>query len=59
MIYATPFDNDTKQPTGPSSPMHVDTLEAAEKLIPALPIKRTNKTIIYKGLCLSHIRFAL
>lgn len=58
MIYATPFDNKTKQPTGPSSPMHVNTLAEAEKLIPALVVHRTKNTIIYKGLCLSHIRFS-
>ena len=59
MIYATPFDNKTKQTTGPSSPMHVETLAEAEKLIPALVLTRTKNTLIYEGLCLSHISFSI
>lgn len=59
MIYATPFNNKTKKATGPSSPMHVDTLAEAEKLIPALVLTRTKNTIIYDGLCLSPIRFSI
>lgn len=59
MIHATPFDNKTKRPLAASTPMHCNTLDEAAALIPALPIKRTKNTIIYEGLCLSWIRFAL
>ena len=64
MIYATPFDNRTKKPLAASTPLHVETLAEAEKLIPGVPVVRTKNTLIYEQigdsrLCLSHIRFAL
>jgi hypothetical protein len=64
MIYATPFDNKTKQALAASTPLHVETLAEAEKLIPGVPVVRTKNTLIYEQtgntrLCLSWIRFAL
>ena len=64
MIYATVFDKNTKQPLGASTPLHVETLAEAEKLIPGAPVVRTKNTLIYEQigdsrLCLSWIRFSL
>ena len=64
MIYATPFNNTTKEATGPSTPLHVFTLDAAEVIFPNKPISRTKNTLIYEQfgdtrLCVSWIRFKI
>ena len=62
MIYATPFNNTTKEATGPSTPLHVFTLDAAAAMFPDKPVSRTKNTLIYEQigdtrLCVSWIRF--
>lgn len=62
MIYATPFNKNTKKATGESVPLGVNTLEQAAALIPGEPIIKTKNTYIYEQvgdsrLCLSWIQF--
>ena len=64
MIYATPFNNTTKQATGPSTPLHVLTLDEAAAIFPDKPVSRTKNTLIYEQtgdtrLCVSWIRFKI
>jgi hypothetical protein len=60
MIYLTTFDPVTKAPTAASVPLGVETIEAAEAMVPGEPIKRTVNTSIYDGgVCLSWIRFSM
>ena len=64
MIYATAFNNTTKQAIGASLPLGVATLEAAEGMLPGTPVIRTKNTLIYEQvgesrLCVSWIRFSI
>ena len=64
MIYVTPFNQATREATGPSTPLHVYTLDAAAAMFPGEPISRTKNTLIYQQdgdnrLCVSWIRFRI
>lgn len=46
MIYLTTYNFETKQPLGPSQPMHVDDLVAASATLGRAPDVMTPRTLI-------------
>lgn len=57
-IYLTTFDEKTKEPTGASTDLNVETIEEAEALMGMEPTRRTANTTVYAGgIFLSWIKF--